>query len=111
MQYLDAGPPAGPVARSSPGTGVGGSASAWSGRTRISRTWTKPFVTSFSDQDSISASFAEPFRLEVPEAEGQPHHTITEARHCLQEDRGMELAHRLLEFIRAFNNHRPRPAR
>ncbi len=63
--------------------------------------WTKPFVTFFSDQDPITRGWAGIFRTRVPGAEGQPHETITEAGHFLQEDKGEELAKRLASFIEA----------
>jgi haloalkane dehalogenase len=63
------------------------------------RSWSKPFVLFFSDSDPITASWAEPFRTEVPGAEGQPHQTIAGAGHFLQEDSGEELARLLVGFI------------
>jgi haloalkane dehalogenase len=69
--------------------------------------WRKPFLTLFSDRDPVTGGLDEAFRTRVPGAEGQPHHTITDAGHFLQEDKGEELAERLVRFIRAPTSTRP----
>jgi haloalkane dehalogenase len=66
----------------------------------VLREWRKPFLTLFSDRDPVTGGLDEAFRTRVPGAEGQPHHTITDAGHFLQEDKGEELAERLVRFIR-----------
>lgn len=66
---------------------------------RVLRTWSKPFVTFFSDRDPVTGPWGEPFRTDVPGAQGQPHHTVADAGHFLQEDKGEELAERLASFI------------
>lgn len=63
------------------------------------RAWSKPFATFFSDSDPITGPWAEGFRTQVPGAAGQPHPTIAGAGHFLQEDRGEELAERLVAFF------------
>lgn len=68
---------------------------AWS----VLEAWTKPFVLFFSDTDPITGPWAERFLAKVPGAAGQPHRTITQAGHFLQEDRGEELAHLLASFL------------
>jgi haloalkane dehalogenase len=61
----------------------------------------KPFLTAFSDGDPITAPYAAIFRQRVPGAAGQPHTTIRDAGHFLQEDRAEELAEVVLAFIAA----------
>jgi len=58
-------------------------------------------VTFFSDQDPVTRGWGEIFQKGVPGAEGQPHETITEAGHFLQEDKGEEFVGRLASFIEA----------
>jgi haloalkane dehalogenase len=65
------------------------------------RSWTKPFLTAFSDRDPITAGADEVLRAEVPGCEGQPHTTIEGAGHFLQEDRGVQLAEVVLAFVGA----------
>jgi haloalkane dehalogenase len=76
------------------------------------RAWRKPFLTAFSDLDPAFGGAAAPgsytgglsipefFQESVPGAQGQPHTTILGAGHFLQEDKGLELAQVVLEFIR-----------
>ncbi|MFQ5680093.1 MAG: haloalkane dehalogenase [Gemmatimonadota bacterium] len=61
--------------------------------------WEKPFLTAFSDGDPIMRGLDRVFQRRVPGARGQPHTTIRNAGHFLQEDRGPELARVVLEFI------------
>lgn len=61
----------------------------------------KPFLTAFSDQDPITAGGERYFQKAVPGAQGQPHTTITDGGHFLQEDRGLELAQVVIDFIAA----------
>ena len=70
----------------------------------VLRSWSRPFVTFFSDGDRITGPWAEPFRTEVPGARGQAHQTITGAGHFLQEDKGAELAQLLLRFMSETGN-------
>lgn len=65
----------------------------------VFRDWSKPFVTFFSDGDPITGPWRERFLSDVPGAQGQPHATVTEAGHFLQEDKGEELAGLLAGFI------------
>lgn len=69
---------------------------AWEALRRFER----PFLCAFSDGDPITAGADRRFLREVPGAVGQPHTTITGAGHFLQEDRGEELAHVVISFIR-----------
>lgn len=62
--------------------------------------WEKPFLTCFSDKDPISRGGDKKWQQHVPGAQGQPHTTIKNAGHFLQEDKGPELAELLIKFIR-----------
>lgn len=59
----------------------------------------KPLLTTFSDSDPITAGGERVFHKLVPGAKGQPHTTIEEAGHFLQEDKGPELARIILDFM------------
>jgi haloalkane dehalogenase len=61
--------------------------------------WDKPFLTLFSDRDPITRGGDRIWQQTVPGAQGQPHATIRDAGHFLQEDAGPELAQRLVAFI------------
>ncbi len=67
----------------------------------VLRTWTKPFLTAFSDGDPITQGGDRLFRALVPGARGQAHVTIAGAGHFLQEDQGTELARVIVEFSAA----------
>lgn len=60
----------------------------------------KPFLTAFSDGDPIMAGADAAFQRLVPGAKDQPHTTIKDAGHFLQEDKGPELAQVTLDFIK-----------
>jgi haloalkane dehalogenase len=60
----------------------------------------KPFMTAFSDADPTTAPWAEVFRRRVPGAAGQPHTTIRDAGHFLQEEQGEALAAVLVQLLR-----------
>ncbi len=60
----------------------------------------KPFMTAFSDADPTTAPWAEVFQRRVPGAAGEPHTTIRNAGHFLQEEQGEALAAVLLELLR-----------
>jgi haloalkane dehalogenase len=65
---------------------------------RVFERWQKPFLTLFSDRDPITRGGARPWQQLVPGARGQPHRTIRNAGHFLQEDAAAELADVLAEF-------------
>jgi haloalkane dehalogenase len=65
----------------------------------VLRTFTKPWLCAFSDKDPITAGGDAIFLREVPGAAGQPHVTISDAGHFLQENKGEELAHIIVDFI------------
>ena len=62
--------------------------------------WQKPFLTCFSDKDPITRGGDRLWQERVPGAKDQPHTTIENAGHFLQEDKGPELARLLIDFIR-----------
>lgn len=59
----------------------------------------RPWLTCFSDSDPITAGGDAVFVRKVPGARGQPHITIENAGHFLQEDQGPRLAQVLIDFI------------
>lgn len=65
------------------------------------KTFEKPFLCAFSDKDAITAGGDKVFQKLVPGTKGQPHTTITEGGHFLQEDQGEALAKVALDFIAA----------
>jgi len=62
--------------------------------------WDKPFLTAFSDSDPITRGGDEVLRQRVPGSQGQPHTTIRNAGHFLQEDSGEEFARVVVDFMR-----------
>lgn len=74
---------------------AGANRAAW----EVLKGWTKPLVTMFSDQDPVTAGGFKPFRTLVPGAHGQPHVTITDGGHFLQEDKGGEIADLMNKFM------------
>jgi haloalkane dehalogenase len=61
--------------------------------------WRKPFLTAFSNRDPITRGADQQFREQVPGALDQPHTTIRNAGHFLQEEKGPELAQVVIDFI------------
>ncbi|MFO0757765.1 MAG: haloalkane dehalogenase [Byssovorax sp.] len=61
--------------------------------------WTKPFLTAFADSDPITRGADRVLQSAIPGAKGQPHVTIRDAGHFLQEDKGEELARVIVDFI------------
>jgi haloalkane dehalogenase len=61
-------------------------------------TWTKPFLTTFSDGDAVTAGNDVHFHLRVPGCAGQPHITVP-GGHFLQEDSSAALAAAIVAFI------------
>ena len=66
----------------------------------VLRRWEKPFLTTFSDRDPIMAGGERVFQKLVPGAKHQPHVTIENAGHFLQEDQGEHLARRIAAWIK-----------
>jgi haloalkane dehalogenase len=63
--------------------------------------WEKPFLTTFSNRDPITRGGELLWQQIVPGAQKQPHITIRNAGHFLQEDKGAELADVLIGFMQA----------
>jgi len=61
--------------------------------------WEKPFLCAFSDKDPIMSPLAMLFPLLIPGAAEQPHTTIEQAGHFLQEDQGETLASHVIALI------------
>jgi haloalkane dehalogenase len=68
---------------------------AWKGLS----SFTRPFLTAFSDGDPITRGAHRALQEGIPGAKGQPHATMVGAGHFLQEDRGEELARVVVAFI------------
>ncbi|HEX5360113.1 MAG TPA: haloalkane dehalogenase [Fluviicoccus sp.] len=60
----------------------------------------KPFLCAFSDKDPITAKGAAVLQKLIPGCAGQPHTTIENGGHFLQEDQGEKLAEVVVEFMR-----------
>ena len=60
----------------------------------------KPFLTAFSDADPVTKGGEKVFQTRVPAAKGQPHATIRNAAHFLQEDAPEELAALIDGFVK-----------
>lgn len=61
--------------------------------------FTKPFLTAFSDADPITHGGERVLQRQIPGAKGQPHTTIAGGGHFLQEDRGPQFARVVADFI------------
>ena len=68
---------------------------AWS----VLERFNKPVLTAFGDSDLVTKGGDRGFQQRVPGTAGQPHTTIVNAGHFLQEDAGDELARVVNEFI------------
>jgi haloalkane dehalogenase len=69
---------------------------AWKALTQFQ----KPFLTAFSDKDPITRGAEMILRKRIPGCVGQPHTTIENAGHFLQEDQGEKLAEVVVSFIK-----------
>jgi haloalkane dehalogenase len=84
-----------PLTRNDPGAQIGRATMD------VLRSWTKPFLTAYSDGDPATRGWETVFATEVPGAGGQPHVTIHGAGHFLQETHGVELASVIADFVAA----------
>jgi haloalkane dehalogenase len=66
---------------------------------QVLSTFTKPVLTLFSDSDPVTKGGERVFHERVPGTKGQPHATIKDAGHFLQEDAPDELVTRIHAFI------------
>lgn len=62
--------------------------------------WEKPFLTLFSNRDPVTRGGYKIWQQLVPGAQGQPHAITRNAGHFLQEDKGVEVAHAIVAFIK-----------
>jgi len=69
---------------------------AWQGLERFER----PFLTAFGDGDPITRGADRVLQARIPGAKGQPHTTLKDAGHFLQEDAGEELGDVVAAFVR-----------
>jgi len=58
----------------------------------------KPFLTLFSDSDPIMYGLEKIFQKKIPGAHGHPHTIIKGGGHFLQEDKGQEIAKKVVVF-------------
>ena len=63
------------------------------------KTWPGKVLTLFSDQDPVTAGGFKPFQKLMPGAKDQPHATIEGGGHFLQEDKGEEIARRIVDWM------------
>lgn len=61
----------------------------------------KPVLTTFSDGDPVTAGGDKNLQKAIPGAKDQPHVTIKDAGHFLQEDKGEELAEVVVSFMKS----------
>jgi haloalkane dehalogenase len=61
----------------------------------------RPFLTSFSDDDPLTAGMEQVLEDRIAGAKGVEHIIIENAGHFLQEDQGPVVATKMIEFIRA----------
>ena len=66
----------------------------------VLRRFDKPFLTAFGDSDPITRGADRVLRSMIPGAKDQPHTTLANAGHFLQEDCGEELGRVVADFIR-----------
>ncbi len=59
----------------------------------------KPFLTLFSDSDPIMKGLEKMFQGVIPGAKNQPHEIIKNAGHFLQEDKGEEIAKKIIDWL------------
>jgi haloalkane dehalogenase len=62
--------------------------------------WDKPALVMFSDKDPITGGGDKFFRSLIPTAKDQPEIIIKDAGHFLQEEKGEEISHHILDFIK-----------
>ncbi len=65
----------------------------------VLRQWDKPFLCAFSDSDPITRGGDRMLLGRIPGTEGQPHTTIEGGGHFLQEDRGVEFAQVVVDWL------------
>jgi haloalkane dehalogenase len=66
---------------------------------KVLEKYERPFLTLFADGDPITAGADKILQQRIPGAAGQPHKTIRNAGHFIQEDAGEELADELIKWL------------
>jgi len=61
--------------------------------------WEKPFLTLFSDNDPITKGAEKVLMKRIPGAQNQPHEIIESAGHFLQEEKGEEIAEKMVRWM------------
>ena len=61
--------------------------------------WEKPFLCLFGDSDPVTRGGDRVLMASIPGTKNQPHATIEGGGHFIQEDRGEELARRMVEWM------------
>jgi haloalkane dehalogenase len=61
--------------------------------------WEKPFLTAFAEHELITRDMEKLLQTKIPGAKNQPHVTIKDASHFIQDDKGEELAQLTIDFI------------
>jgi len=74
--------------------GVAENIEAW----KVLKSWTKPFVTAFSDEDPVTKGGEAVFQKLIPGCESQPHQILKGGGHFLQEDVHELLSGMLIEL-------------
>ena len=67
----------------------------------VLKQWPGKVLTLFSDKDAVTAGGYKPFQKLMPGAKDQPHETIEGGGHFLQEDKGEEIAEKIVKWIAA----------
>ncbi len=70
---------------------------------KVLEKWEKPFLTLFGDSDPIMRGADIFFQSKVPGAKGLPHQLIQQAGHFIQEEKGEEVAHLLVNFLQGLS--------
>ncbi len=66
----------------------------------VLKQWNKPFLTTFSDSDPVTAGGDKVLQKLIPGTRGQKHVTIEQGGHFLQEDQGPKIADVMIGFMR-----------
>ncbi len=61
--------------------------------------WEKPFLTAYAEHEFVTRDSEKIFQTKIPGAKDQPHVTIKDASHFIQDDKGEELAQLTIDFI------------
>ena len=79
--------------------GVAENIEAW----KVLRSWEKPFLTGFSDQDPVTKGGDKIFQKLIPGTKGLPHRVLEGGGHFLQEDVSEELSEMLIGLCAQLN--------